>query len=439
MVDSLLRGLLGLFFLLGVCYLLSNNRKKIDWKLVFTGILIQIIFAILVTKVPFVRSIFEVFANFFRAVTDFTNAGTDFLFSSFFTGKVEGPVMNFAFRILPTIVFFSALSSLLYYLGILQKIVYGLAWVMSKTMRLSGAESLSAAANIFMGQTEAPLLVKPYIAKMTDSELLCLMTGGMATIAGGVLAAYIGFLGGDSKEMQILFATHLLTASIMSAPAAIVASKMIFPETKHDEVVKEINLNKEQIGENALEAISIGTGEGLKLAINVGGMLLVFIALIAMVNAIFGGLGSLHLNGYMSLNEIISEATNGKFPQLSLQYLFGIAFAPLAWILGVPTSDIMQVGRLLGEKTIINEFVAYGSLGQMKAANLFASEKSVIIATYALCGFSNIASIGIQIGGIGAMAPNKRATLAKLGVRALLAGSIACFITAVLAGILSEF
>ena len=439
MVDSLLRGLLGLFFLLGVCYLLSNNRKKIDWKLVFTGILIQIIFAILVTKVPFVRSIFEVFANFFRAVTDFTNEGTIFLFKSFFTGKVEGPMMNFAFRILPTIVFFSALSSLLYYLGILQKIVYGLAWVMSKTMRLSGAESLSAAANIFMGQTEAPLLVKPYIAKMTDSELLCLMTGGMATIAGGVLAAYIGFLGGDSKEMQILFATHLLTASIMSAPAAIVASKMIFPETKHDEVVKEINLNKEQIGENALEAISIGTGEGLKLAINVGGMLLVFIALIAMVNSIFGGLGSLHLNGYMSLNEIISEATNGKFPQLSLQYLFGIVFAPLAWILGVPTADIMQVGRLLGEKTIINEFVAYGSLGQMKAANLFASEKSVIIATYALCGFSNIASIGIQIGGIGAMAPNKRATLAKLGVRALLAGSIACFITAVLAGILSEF
>ena len=439
MVDSLLRGLLGLFFLLGVCYLLSNNRKKIDWKLVFTGILIQIIFAILVTKVPIIRSFFEVFANFFRAVTDFTNAGTDFLFSSFFTGKVEGPVMNFAFRILPTIVFFSALSSLLYYLGILQKIVYGLAWVMSKTMRLSGAESLSAAANIFMGQTEAPLLVKPYIAKMTDSELLCLMTGGMATIAGGVLAAYIGFLGGDSKEMQILFATHLLTASIMSAPAAIVASKMIFPETKHDEVVKEINLNKEQIGENALEAISIGTGEGLKLAINVGGMLLVFIALIAMVNAIFGGLGGLHMKGYMSLNDIINEASNGRFPVLSLEYLFGIAFAPLAWILGVPTSDIMQVGRLLGEKTIINEFVAYGSLGQMKAANLFASEKSVIIATYALCGFSNIASIGIQIGGIGAMAPNKRATLAKLGVRALLAGSIACFITAVLAGILSEF
>ena len=439
MVDSLLRGLLGLFFLLGVCYLLSNNRKKIDWKLVFTGILIQIIFAILVTKVPFVRSIFEVFANFFRAVTDFTNEGTIFLFKSFFTGKVEGPMMNFAFRILPTIVFFSALSSLLYYLGILQKIVYGLAWVMSKTMRLSGAESLSAAANIFMGQTEAPLLVKPYIAKMTDSELMCLMTGGMATIAGGVLAAYIGFLGGDSKEMQILFATHLLTASIMSAPAAIVASKMIFPETKHDEVVKEINLNKEQIGENALEAISIGTGEGLKLAINVGGMLLVFIALIAMVNAIFGGLGGLHMKGYMSLNDIINEASNGRFPVLSLEYLFGIAFAPLAWILGVPTSDIMQVGRLLGEKTIINEFVAYGSLGQMKAANLFASEKSVIIATYALCGFSNIASIGIQIGGIGAMAPNKRATLAKLGVRALLAGSIACFITAVLAGILSEF
>jgi CNT family concentrative nucleoside transporter len=439
MVVSLLRGFLGLFFLLGVCYLASNNRKKIDWKLVFTGIFIQIFFAILVTKVPFVRSIFEVFANFFRVVTDFTNEGTNFLFSSFLTGKVEGPVMNFAFRILPTIVFFSALSSLLYYLGILQKIVYGLAWVMSKTMRLSGAESLSAAANIFMGQTEAPLLVKPYIAKMTDSELLCLMTGGMATIAGGVLAAYIGFLGGDSKEMQILFATHLLTASIMSAPAAIVASKMIFPETKHDEVVKEINLNKEQIGENALESISIGTGEGLKLAINVGGMLLVFIALIAMVNSIFGGLGGLHMKGYMSLNDIINEASNGRFPQLSLQYLFGIAFAPLAWILGVPTADIMQVGRLLGEKTIINEFVAYGSLGQMKAAKLFASEKSVIIATYALCGFSNIASIGIQIGGIGAMAPNKRATLAKLGVRALLAGSIACFITAVLAGILSEF
>lgn len=439
MVTSVLRAIFGLSFLIGICYLASNNRKKIDWRLVFTGIFIQIVFAILVTKVPFVRSIFEVFANFFRIVTDFTNEGTNFLFSSFLTGKVEGPILNFAFRILPTIVFFSALSSLLYYLGILQRIVFGLAWLMSKTMRLSGAESLSAAANIFMGQTEAPLLVKPYIAKMTDSELLCLMTGGMATIAGGVLAAYISFLGGASVEEQTLFATHLLTASIMSAPAAIVASKIIFPETKQDEIVKELKLNKEQIGENALEAISIGTSEGLKLAINVGGMLLVFIALIAMFNSMVGGIGGLHISGYMSINDMINEATNGKFPQLSLQYLFGMIFSPIAWVLGVPTPDIMQVGRLLGEKTIINEFVAYGSLGQMKAAGLFVSQKSVIISTYALCGFSNLASIGIQIGGIGAMAPNKRSTLAKLGFKALLAGSIACFITAILAGMLYDF
>lgn len=435
MLEVIFRGFLGLFILLIICYLLSNNRKAINWRLVIIGMSLQFIFALLVLRVGWVRGGFEMIAAGFATLTGFTDAGTDFLLKSFISDKIEASNLNFAFRVLPTVIFFSAFTSLLYYLGILQKVVYSLAWVMKKSMRLSGSESLAAAGNIFLGQTEAPLLVKPYIAHMTNSEILCLMSGGMATIAGGVLAAYINFLGGGDEASKVMFATHLLCASIMSAPAAIVAAKMIYPETEEAINPEEIKLNPEKIGTNSLEAISIGTSDGLKLAVNVGGMLLVFIALLAMLNHLMGWVGSFHADGYLSLNDMVSNATNGKYTQVSLEYVFGILFAPLAWVLGTPSGDIMEMGRLLGEKTIINEFFAYVSLANMNNAGDLAP-RSVIIATYALCGFSNIASIGIQIGGIGAMAPGKRAVLSKLGFRALLAGSIACFFTACIAGML---
>jgi CNT family concentrative nucleoside transporter len=433
-LNHIFRSLLGIVVLTSILYLFSNNRKNINWKLVITGLSLQIIFGLLVLKIPFVHQMFDAVARGFAKLTSCTDAGTDFLLRSFVSGNVEIPVINFAFRILPTVIFFSALSSLLYYFGILQKVVYLFAWIMKKTMRLSGPESLSAAGNIFMGQTEAPLLVKPYIKNMTNSELLCLMTGGMATIAGGVLAAYIGFLGGGDEQMKIIFATHLLSASIMSAPAAIVASKIMFPETEYDRLEKELDISDEQLASNALESISIGTSDGIKLAVNVGAMLLVFIAFIYMFNLFLSMLGSIEVGNYLSLNKTIELATDGKYTKVCLEYIFGILFAPLAWIIGVAKEDIVLVGRLLGEKTIINEFVAYVSLGTMKTQQLFKEERSIIIATYALCGFSNIASIGIQIGGIGAMAPERRSDLSKLGIKALIAGSVACFYTACVVG-----
>lgn len=435
MAEGIIRGFIGLGALILICYLLSNNRKAINWRLVAIGMGLQFAFAVLVLRVGWVRDGFEAIASGFATLTGFSDAGTDFLLRSFVTGNIESSSLNFAFRVLPTVIFFSALTSLLYYLGVLQKIVYGLAWMMKKTMRLSGSESLAAAGNIFMGQTEAPLLVKPYISHMTNSELLCLMTGGMATIAGGVLAAYINFLGGGDEASKVMFATHLLCASIMSAPAAIVAAKILFPETENGKAPEEIEISEEKTGSNFLEAISIGTSDGIKLAVNVGAMLLVFIALLAMINHLLGWAGGLHANGYISLNELVSKATDGKYEVLSLQYIFGIVFAPIAWLMGTPTTDIIEMGSLLGEKTILNEFVAYVSLAEMNNAGSL-TPKSVIIATYALCGFSNIASIGIQIGGIGAMAPGKRAMLSMLGFRALVGGSVACFFTACIAGML---
>ena len=435
MAEGIIRGFIGLGALILICYLLSNHRKAINWRLVVIGMGLQFAFAVLVLRVGWVRDGFEAIASGFATLTGFSDAGTDFLLRSFVTGNIESSSLNFAFRVLPTVIFFSALTSLLYYLGVLQKIVYGLAWMMKKTMRLSGSESLAAAGNIFMGQTEAPLLVKPYISHMTNSELLCLMTGGMATIAGGVLAAYINFLGGGDEASKVMFATHLLCASIMSAPAAIVAAKILFPETENGKAPEEIEISEEKTGSNFLEAISIGTSDGIKLAVNVGAMLLVFIALLAMINHLLGWAGGLHANGYISLNELVSKATDGKYEVLSLQYIFGIVFAPIAWLMGTPTTDIIEMGSLLGEKTILNEFVAYVSLAEMNNAGSL-TPKSVIIATYALCGFSNIASIGIQIGGIGAMAPGKRAMLSMLGFRALVGGSVACFFTACIAGML---
>ncbi|MBL4593522.1 MAG: Na+ dependent nucleoside transporter [Flavobacteriales bacterium] len=425
--TSVSRGAIGMATLILIAWLFSNNKKKIDWMLVSKGLAIQLIFAILVLKVSFVEIGFEWVSKAFTKVIGFTQEGTMFLFSSFVSGEIESSLVNFVVMVLPTIVFFSALTSLFYYWGILQKIVYVFAWIMKKAMKLSGAESLAAAGNIFLGQTEAPLLVKPYLNKMTNSELMCLMSGGMATIAGGVLAAYIGFLGGDDPVQQVYFAKHLLAASVMSAPAAVVAAKILVPETeKFDE---KLEISKEKIGSNALEAITNGTTDGIKLAVNVGGMLLVFIALMAMGNYILFKVGDL-----TTLNEVI--VANTDFDGLSFQFLLGYLFAPIAWLMGVCSEDMILVGQLLGEKTILNEFVAYVSLGEMKNAGQFHEEKSIIMATYILCGFANFASIGIQIGGIGSLAPDKKATLAKFGFRALIGGTLASLFTAVIVGAL---
>lgn len=425
---SIFRGIIGLITLLLIAVLCSRNRKRINWELVFKGLLVQFIFAIGILKVPFVESIFESVSNGFIKVISFTQAGTDFLFASFITGKIEAPLVNFLVQVLPTIIFFSALTSLFYYFGILQRVVFFFAWIMRKFMKLSGSESLAAVGNIFLGQTEAPLLVRPYLNKMTKSELFCLMSGGMATIAGGVLAAYIGFLGGSDPVEQLLFAKHLLAASVLSAPAAVIAAKIIIPET--EEYDKEMKLNKEKIGNNALEAISNGTADGLRLAVNVGAMLLVFTALIAMGNFVTNDL----IGNWTGINDWITA--NTSYSGFTMQFIVGYTFAPIAWLMGISWDDAVLVGQLLGEKTILNEFYAYKTLGEMKAASLFTHEKSVVMSTYILCGFANFASIGIQIGGIGALIPNRKGLLSEMGILALIAGTLASLFTAVIVGML---
>lgn len=431
LLVDVLRGGLGILILLLICYLISNNRKAIDWKLVGVGVTMQIVLGIMLLRVPIINSGFEWISNGFVNLLNFSEAGAEFLFGGLI--DASSPLgYIFAFQVLPTIIFFSALSSILYYFGILQKIVFGLAWLMKRTMGLSGPESLAAAANVFIGQTEAPLIVQPYLEKMTKSELLCLMTGGMATIAGGVFAAYIGYLGGDDPVAKAYFAKHLLTASIISAPAAIAAAKMIFPETQK----KDISSQMEMVGSeanNLLDAISKGTTDGLKLAVNVGVMLIVFTALIYMLNVFMMST----FGTWFGWNDKVVELTDGRFEGFDFTFLIGIVFAPFAWLLGTATEDVLVVGQLLGQKTMINEFYAYAALGELKASGLEMNPKSLIIATYALCGFANFASIGIQIGGISAIAPGQRKNLTELGVRALIGGTIACFMTAAVAGIIT--
>ncbi|MBK6929325.1 MAG: Na+ dependent nucleoside transporter [Saprospirales bacterium] len=426
---SISRGLLGMASLVGICYLLSRNRRAIKWRLVGSGIGLQLAFAILVLKVPGVSWAFDEFAKIFTYIIQWSENGAKFLFGDLATGD-KGFGYIFAFRVLPTVMFYSALSAVLFYFGILQKIVYGIAWVLTRSMGLSGPESLAAAANVFIGQTEAPLIIRPYLAGMSRSEVLCLMTGGMATIAGGVFAAYVGFLGGDDPAQQLLFARHLLAASIMSAPAAIVCSKILLPETEKQELDKLVHTDT-HVGDNLLDAIAQGTTDGLKLAVNVGAMLIVFTALVFMLNWILQNT----LGEWTGLNAQIQAASGGRFEGLTFTYLLGIIFAPLAWLLGTPWADCTIVGQLLGMKTMINEFVAYGALGEIQKT-VQLDQKSVIIALYALCGFSNFASIGIQIGGIGTLAPNQRRTLTELGYWALIGGSAACFMTAAVAGML---
>ena len=426
-IGELLRAGLGIVVLLGICVLASNNRRAIDWRLVSVGMGLQFVLALLILKAPGVSKVFDLLARGFQSILDFSAAGAEFMFGSLVT-KLDSFGYIFAFQVLPTIVFFSAFTAALYYFGILQRVVYGLAWLMSKTMGLSGPESLAAAANVFIGQTEAPLVVKPYLEGMTRSAVMCLMTGGMATIAGGVFAAYVGYLGGTDPEMQIYFAKHLLTASIISAPAAIVAAKILYPETQQRDLDDQLQLAGDD-ATNLLDAISRGTTDGLKLAINVGAMLLVFTALIYMLNYFLEN----SIGAWFGLNELVAESTNQRFTGLTFTYLLGLLFAPFAWLLGTPNSALLVIGQLLGQKTVINEFVAYADLENVRD---LLQPKSLVIATYALCGFSNFASIGIQIGGIGAIAPGQRRTLTELGIRALIGGTIACFLTAVIAGLL---
>lgn len=427
-LQNIIRGIIGLTTLLLIALGCSRNRSNINWELVFKGLFIQFIFALGILKVPFVANIFNQVSKGFVKIISFTQAGTDFLFASFITGKIEAPMVNFMVQVLPTIIFFSALTSLFYYLGILQKVVYFFAWMMKKFMKLSGSESLAAVGNIFLGQTEAPLLVSPYLGKMTKSEIFCLMSGGMATIAGGVLAAYIGFLGGSDPVEQLLFAKHLLAASVLSAPAAVISAKIIIPET--EEYNQELKLNKDKIGSNALEAISKGTTDGIRLAVNVGAMLLVFTAIIAMGNYLTNDL----IGNWTGINNWI--IANTSYTGLTMQFIVGYSFAPVAWLMGIAWEDAVLVGQLLGEKTILNEFYAYKTLGEMKAASLFAYEKSIVMATYILCGFANFASIGIQIGGIGALVPNRKGLLSELGILALIAGTLASLFTAVIVGMM---
>ncbi len=424
---SLVRGLLGMFVLIGIAYLFSANRKAISWRVVGIGLSVQILLAFGVLQVPAVQFFFEAIGSFFVVILDFTKAGTDFLFEGFLDTDRFGYI--FAFQVLPTIIFFSALTSLLFYLGIIQKIVFGMAWLMTKVMRLSGAESLSVAGNIFLGQTESPLMIKAYLPNMTKSEILLVMTGGMATLAGGVLAAYISFLGGDDPVQRLMFAQHLLAASIMAAPGAVVLSKILYPQT--EEIDKSMDISRDRIGDNVLDSITNGAGEGLRLAANVAAMLLVFIAFIAMFNYIVGYIGDM-----ANLNPLIAEVTDGRYDSLSLQFILGYTFAPIMWLIGVSLPDITLVGRLLGEKIIMTEFIGYVSLAELQEADAFADPKSIIMATYLLCGFANFASIGIQIGGIGSLAPSRKVLLSRFGMRALLGGTLAGLMSATIVGMI---
>ncbi len=428
-IHSLWRGILGMAVLILISFIFSANRKAINWKTVGIGLSIQLLIAIGVLKVPFIQYIFDKIGKVFVKILEYTTAGSKFLFEGL-VADMDTFGFIFAFQVLPTIIFFSALTSVLFYLGVIQKVVKALAWLLSKSLGISGAESLSVAGNIFLGQTEAPLLIKAYLEKMNKSEILLVMIGGMATVAGAVLAAYIGFLGGDDEVLRLYFAKHLLAASVMAAPGAIVISKILYPQT--ETINTDVKVSSEKIGTNILDAIANGTTEGLKLAVNVGAMLLVFVAFIAMINGILGLVGDT-----TTLNTWI--AANTSYDKFSLEAILGTVFAPLMWLIGIAKEDIMLMGQLLGIKLAASEFIGYIQLTELKnVANTthFAYNKSVVMATYMLCGFANFASIGIQIGGIGSLAPGQRKTLSEFGLKAVLGGSLASLLSATIAGMI---
>ncbi|MDA0779949.1 MAG: Na+ dependent nucleoside transporter [Bacteroidetes bacterium] len=425
---GIIQGFVGVITLIFLAFIFSANRRAIPWKTVGFGLLLQLFLALCILKIGWVQGIFNTIGKVFVGILDFTAAGSAFLFGDLMNTESYGFI--FVFQILPTIVFFAALTSLLFYLGVLQFFVKILAKGTSKILNISGAESLSVIGNIFLGQTEAPLLIKAYLPKMNRSEMLLVMVGGMATVAGGVLAAYIGFLGGDDPELRLAFAKHLLAASLMAAPGAIVIAKILFPQT--EAIDKNTKVSKQDVGSNPLDAIANGTLEGVKLAANIGGMLLVFVALIAMGNGILFQIGDFtNLNGWIS--------NWSAYDALSIEAILGTLFAPLMWLIGVPWNDLMPMGQLLGVKLAVSEFVGYIQLAELKdSANgiHFMHQKSIVMATYMLCGFANFASIGIQIGGIGGLAPNQRKVLSKFGFRAVLGGTLASLLSATLVGAL---
>lgn len=431
--ESLLRGVIGMVSLLLIAFIFSSNRRAINWRTVGIGLLLQIGIAIGILKVSFVQQIFDFVGGIFVLILDFTRAGSDFLLGNLVNTESVGYI--FVFQVLPTIVFFSALTSLLFYLGIIQVVVRAMALVLSKLLNISGAESLSVTGNIFLGQTEAPLMIKAYLSKMTRSEILLVMIGGMATVAGGVMASYIQYLGGNDPIMRLMFARHLLAASVMAAPGAIVISKILYPQT--EKFSNDSHVSMENVGSNVLDAIANGTTDGLKLAANVGAMLLVFVAFIAMLNYILNWIGGLGTENIPSLNQIIAE--NTVYSGLSLEMILGTIFSPVMWLIGIAKEDVMLMGQLLGIKLASSEFVAYTQLSILKdiaSVPHLMYNKSIIIATYMLCGFANFASIGIQIGGIGALAPNQRKTLSEFGLKAVLGGSLASLMSATIAGMI---
>jgi CNT family concentrative nucleoside transporter len=490
---SIARAMAGIAALIFIAWLFSADRKSISWNTVIKSLVVQAVIAVLVMFVAPVQDFFNFLGSCFVAVLGWTKAGSEFLFGSIVDTDKFGYI--FAFQILPTIIFFSAFTSLLFYLGILQKAVWLFSWLMSRFIKLSGAESLTTVANIFVGMNEAPLVVKPYIPKMTRSELMLVMTAGMSTMAGGVLAAYIGMLGNGIPELEIQFARHLLTASVMAAPGAVAVSKILVPQTEPAE--RNAEISKDRLGANLLEAISMGTMDGLKIAGSVAAMLLVFYALIAGGNSIMLWTGSFSMTsalmfclavagiclayrtivlrknsppqtGFLqaglsrigygtvifgllslmlaaavlfcppvdSINAAVSNLTDGRHTELSMQLILGYAFAPVVWLTGVTAVDVPLVGQLLGQKIVLTEFIGYSELSGMLSSGMFAEAKSAIMATYILCGFANFASVGIEIGGIGSIAPNQRATLSILGMRALLGGTLSALISASIVGMM---
>ena len=426
-IEGLWRGALGMVAILLIAYLFSSNRRAVNWRTVGIGLLLQLCIAVGILKVNFIQKGFDAVGSIFVLILDFTRAGSQFLLGNLLDTQSFGYI--FVFQVLPTIIFFSALTSLLFYLGVIQIVVKAMAWALSKLLNISGAESLSVTGNIFLGQTEAPLMIKAYLPKMTRSEILLVMIGGMATVAGGVMASYIQYLGGDDPQMRLLFARHLLAASVMAAPGAIVISKILCPQT--EQFSNDSHVSMENVGSNILDAIANGTTDGLKLAANVGAMLLVFVALIAMINYIFNWIGDL-----TTLNDVIAANTPYQ-SGLSLEMILGTIFSPVMWLIGIGKEDVMLMGQLLGIKLASSEFVAYTQLGVLKDLTSephLLYNKSVMIATYMLCGFANFASIGIQIGGIGALAPNQRKTLSEFGLKAVLGGTLASLLSATIAG-----
>ena len=425
---SIARGLLGISAVIAIAYLLSNNKNNIDWKTIGIGLLSQIIIAIGVIKVDAVKIFFEKIGEVFLAIVVFTNEGSKVLFGELANSDQYGAI--FAFQILPVIIFFSALTSVLYYYGIIQKVVKAMAWLLTKLLNISGQESLAVVGNIFLGQTEAPLLVKGYLNKMNRSEYFLLMTGGMATVAGSVLAAYIGFLGGDDPVQRVEVAKNLIIASVMAAPGAIVISKLIYPQV--ESINKDFKVNEEITGDNLLTAITNGTRDGIKMAVNVGAMLLVFLALIALINGIlFQGADLFGINDWIKNNTV--------YESLSLELILGYIFAPLMWLIGIAKEDITLMGQLLGVKLAASEFVAYIELASLKDLSSvihLTYQKSVIMATIMLCGFANFASIGIQVAGIGILAPKKYKLLTELGLKAMIAGTLVSLLSATMVGMI---